>query len=97
MTKAFKIELYFIDTNGEGYTAEDIKEILQRKPLYADVKDIEEADIGEWADDHPLNYCRADIELYRSYFGEKSWKCNKEGNPYLPRNPDGTKKRGFIG
>jgi hypothetical protein len=55
MTNVYKIELCVIDHDDIG--AESIKELLENT-RYAtpSVVTIEEKDIGEWYDEHPLNY-----------------------------------------
>lgn len=57
--KAYKVTLFIIDLDRVG--GEDIRIILedQKYPnhcIHPDVKEIVEADIGEWSDEHPLNH-----------------------------------------
>lgn len=56
--KAYKLEILVVDTDGLG--AEEIKQVLEstRYPNWCispSVMKVEERDIGEWDDDHPLN------------------------------------------
>lgn len=52
--KAYKLEILVIDNECVG--KEDIITLIERtKYIYPQVKKVEEADIGEWTDDHPLN------------------------------------------
>ena len=56
--KAYKIEILVIDFDGLGESG--IKEALENASFPNDcvspnVKAITEKDIGEWADEHPLN------------------------------------------
>lgn len=52
----------------------------------------------------PTCGCDTCWDIWDKKYGEGPWQDNKgvwhpnpKGNPYLPRNPDGTKKVGFIG
>lgn len=67
MAKIFKVSGYFIDPNGD----------YSEKWLMGDLKDIdmishhlhvEEADIGEWDDENPLNYLNCDLAECEKYF-----------------------------
>lgn len=66
-TKAYKIELLIIDNEDIGIV--DIKEYLRStKHVYPQIKSVEEADIGEWHEDHPLNKrASADAEYERIF------------------------------
>lgn len=67
-----KIEIMVIDFDKVG--AKEIKEVIEntRYPnrcINPHVKSIQTVDIGEWDDDHPLNYrATADAE-YQRLFG----------------------------
>lgn len=69
--KAYKLEILIIDNDNIGGT--NIIEVLENQhyPNYCIspiVKDIVEADIGEWHDDHPLNKKSTyDIEYKRLF------------------------------
>lgn len=70
--KVYKIELMIIDHDEIG--EEEIIEILEntRYPnrcISPDVKKIESRDIGEWSDDHPLNFCSTQDAEYKRLFG----------------------------
>lgn len=56
--KAYKVEILIIDFDELGL--DEIKSVITnaRYPNHCmspDVKDIQEYDIGEWSDEHPLN------------------------------------------
>lgn len=68
--KAFKIELLVIDFENVG---SDIPRMIedQKYPNYCiapKVMSVQEADIGEWNDDHPLNKRRSKKEYYDTIF-----------------------------
>lgn len=57
--KAFKVELLIIDQDDIG--GEEIVSVLENVKypnwcIFPRVKNIVGVDIGEWADDHPLNF-----------------------------------------
>jgi hypothetical protein len=65
--KLHKLEVYVIDFDGSGVN--DIKTELQNTDFFhVVVKDSETADIGEWSDDHELNFGNASAETFRKYF-----------------------------
>jgi len=71
--KAFKVEILVVDHDELG--PEGIKRIIEvtKYPnwcLSPHVKDIEERDIGEWTDEHPLNRAPECEEEYRRLFKE---------------------------
>jgi hypothetical protein len=71
--KAYKITLLVIDHDGLGL--ERIREEIESAHyanhcISPNIKDIEERDIGTWADDHPLNKPKTcDVE-YSRLFGQ---------------------------
>jgi len=65
--KAYKVELLIIDFDQIGeeeirYQIEDTK--YSNHCISPKVKNIEERDIGEWRDDHPLNSLILEDEEY---------------------------------
>ncbi len=69
--KAYKLEILVIDNDGLG--AEEIKQVLEstRYPNWCispSVMKIEERDIGEWSDDHPLNQNSTIQQAYLDIF-----------------------------
>lgn len=72
--KAYKITLLVIDHDDVG---DRIKSVIegQRFPNHCispRVMDIETADIGEWTDEHPLNYINKQEAEFQKLFGGKS-------------------------
>lgn len=56
--KAYKVELLIIDFDNLG--PEGIKQEIEHNRyandcMFPEVKNIDERDLGEWTDDHPLN------------------------------------------
>jgi hypothetical protein len=65
--KAYKVEMIIVDFN--GYGLEELKLNLESMRFYnPDIIDILEGDIGEWDDDHPLNYKGTTKEEKLKYF-----------------------------
>jgi len=62
--KAYKVELLVLDLNNVGVCEETLCEDLEY--LFPQVMSIESKEIGEWDDDHPLNF--GDIEFYNNLF-----------------------------
>lgn len=72
--KAYKITLLFIDFDHVG--KDDAKALIEnaRLPNRIDpgtVMSIEEADIGEWHDDHALNKLKTMHQAFVALFGAK--------------------------
>lgn len=68
MAKIFKISGYAVDYNGD-YSPESIKrELFERMDMFGKHIEIEERDIGEFYDDHPLNYMDSPKEECEKYF-----------------------------
>lgn len=75
--KAYKVELLIIDHDEVG--VEDMKLILEEtkysnRCIHPTIMAVEEADIGEWDDDHPLNDTRTQKDEYRRLFGGPAGK-----------------------
>ena len=69
MAKVIKFSGYLVDPNG-CYGHDDIEYVLDRYLDDAVLKSlkIEEVDIGEWYDNHPLNYIDCGVEECEKYF-----------------------------
>ena len=69
MAKIIKFSGYLVDPNG-CYGHDDIEYVLDRYLYDAVLKSlkIEEVDIGEWYDNHPLNYIDCGVEECEKYF-----------------------------
>jgi len=69
--QVIKLEVIIIDMDGLG--AEEIKSVIenQRYPNHCispDVRKIEVREIGEWSDEHPMNYLnKRESELVRLF------------------------------
>lgn len=69
--KAYKVELLIVDHDNVGL--DGIKEVIEdtKYPNYCispNIMDIEEKDIGEWHDDHPLNLLSKMESEYKKLF-----------------------------
>ncbi len=69
--KAYKIEIFIIDFDKLG--KDGVVEELERVNFPNDcidlkVKDVQEVDIGEWHDDHPLNKRSTANDEYKRLF-----------------------------
>jgi len=65
--KAYKVEILVIDFDGLGSQGISDTFITARYPnhcMHPDIKSIEEYDIGEWDDDHPLNLNATSDDYY---------------------------------
>lgn len=72
MAKLFKVTTYIVDYNDE-FDASNVEEYL----IYATQRwfnlrhtQIADADLGEWDDDHPLNYINCPKAEFEKYFKE---------------------------
>lgn len=70
-TKAHKIELLIIDHDDVGI--EEIKDIIvnikyPNHCISPEIMDSKTVDIGEWTDDHPLNFHDTTEEEYKRLF-----------------------------
>jgi hypothetical protein len=68
--KAYKVELLIVDHDEIG--PDEMKIVIEntRYPNHCispDVMDIKSADIGEWSDNHPLNYTNCIAEYKRLF------------------------------
>lgn len=69
MAKIYKISGYVIDVNDE-WNENELRWLLERYDVTIKHFKADEADIGEWHDDHPLNYYKSDISECEKYFKE---------------------------
>ncbi|KKN70937.1 hypothetical protein LCGC14_0425390 [marine sediment metagenome] len=80
--KAYKVEILII--NFEELSQEETKDAIENANyagdcISPDVISIEEADIGEWSDDHPLNqYDKMKDEYTRMFHAPKVSKSGDE-------------------
>lgn len=72
MAKIFKVSGYIVDVNGGSNVDEVIAEVSSG--FYGMINQhihVEEADIGEWDDESPLNYDNCDLADCEKYFKRK--------------------------
>lgn len=62
--KAYRIVTYVMDLNHGMDKDEIIEELTRSRYLSIETGAIQEIDIGEWDDDHPLNSYETDTEAY---------------------------------
>ena len=69
--KAYKVEILIIDF--DGMSQDEVESVIENtkypnRCVSPNVMSIEEADIGEWHDDHPLNQCDKMKDEYAKIF-----------------------------
>lgn len=72
MAKLFKLTAYLTDIHG-SFGEQDLEDYIMwrlRDELFVDHIHLESADLGEWYDEHPLNYIDCPKEEYEKYFKE---------------------------
>ena len=75
MAKLFKISAYIVDMNDEFSTEDRIEDCLiycTQNDLNLEHIKIDSADIGEWEDNHPLNYVDCPKSEFEKYFKENA-------------------------
>ena len=73
MAKVFKISAYIVDIHDDFDTNDRLEDCLidcTRRNIELDHIQIESADIGEWHDDHPMNFYDCPLAEYEKYFKE---------------------------
>ena len=71
MAKIYKVTGYVVDFRDE-YDEDYIQLLIeQSSDLFTRHFHVDSADIGEWYDEHPLNYCNSDISECEKYFSEE--------------------------
>jgi hypothetical protein len=74
MAKLFKLTAYLTDIDG-SFGEQDLEDYIMwrlRDELLVDHVHLDCADIGEWHDDHPLNYMDCPEAEYEKYFKENT-------------------------
>ena len=69
MAKIYKFSGYIVDVNDE-YRESELQYILEGNDMSIRHFLVNSADIGEWHDDHPLNYYKCNISEFEKYFKE---------------------------
>ena len=71
MAKIYKVTGYVVDFRDE-YDEDYIRLLIeQSSDLFTRHFHVESADVGEWYDEHPLNYYNSDISECEKYFTEE--------------------------
>ena len=72
MAKIFKVSGYIVDVNGDSNVDEVIAEVSSGfDGMINQHIHVEEADIGKWNDESPLNYDNCDLADCEKYFKRK--------------------------
>lgn len=74
MAKLFKLTAYVVDYNDE-FSQRELIDILEYGPydIHLRQMEVDGADLGEWDDDHPLNYIDCPEAEYEKYFKENNY------------------------
>ena len=72
MAKLHKIQFYLLDYNNDFRTLEKLENYIQYTIRYGLPEHIHitSTDLGEWYDEHPLNYIDCPESEYEKYFKE---------------------------
>ena len=71
MAKIFKVSGYFVDANGVVDKEKFEGKLESLEDLFSHHLHVEEADIGKWNDESPLNYDNCDLADCEKYFKRK--------------------------
>lgn len=71
MANIFKVSGYFVDPNGDVDKDSFEAELEVLEDVFTQHLHIDEADIGEWDDESPLNYIDCDLADCEKYFKRK--------------------------
>ena len=78
MAKIYKISGYIIEIHDE-YNEDSIEFLIEQySDLFTKHFQVESVDIGEWYDEHPLNYRNSDISECEKYFTSAHWELHEE-------------------
>ena len=73
MAKLFKIQAYIVDPADEFYDSSSLEDCLiycTQNDLNLERLKIQSVDLGEWDDNHPLNYVDCPEAEFKKYFKE---------------------------
>ena len=73
MAKIHKISGYVVDVR-DRFEKESLEIAFERMDVYDQQLHVETADIGEWRDDHPLNYSNCDLCECEKWFAKEPTK-----------------------
>ena len=73
MAKLFKLTAYLVDYS-DAFDESNLEDYIMWRldDVSVDHAHLTSADIGEWHDDHPLNYYNCHEEEYEKYFKENT-------------------------
>ena len=77
MAKLFKIEAYFVDANNNFKTADDLADFLSWRTeqfIWLKHAHVDMVDMGEWHDEHPINYVHCPESEFEKYFKENNYE-----------------------
>lgn len=78
MAKIYKVTGYVVDFRGE-YDEDYIQLLIeQSSDLFTKHFQVESTDVGEWYDEHPLNYRNSDVLECAKYFKKANWELHEE-------------------
>ena len=84
-SKIYKVTGYVVDFRGE-YDEDYIKLLIdQSSDLFTKHFQVKSADIGEWYDEHPLNYRNSDVSKCEKYFSNEEtahWEWYEHANDW---------------
>lgn len=67
MSSIHKVIMYIVDIE-DDFNENELEYMFDRTDWWCRYNKVESADIGEWHDEHPLNYTNCPIETHESYF-----------------------------
>ena len=74
MAKLHKVQFYLLDYNDDFKGAQDLASYLESNIRYGLIEyvDVSTKDIGEFYDEHPLNYTNCPEAEFEKYFKENN-------------------------
>lgn len=67
MSSIHKVTMYVVDVD-DTFNKNELEYLFDRTDWFMRYDEVESADVGEWEDDHPLNYRKCPLEVHESYF-----------------------------
>jgi len=71
MARLHKISGYVVDID-ESFCKHDLENALERMDMIVHHASVESVDIGEWYDEHPLNYTDCNLEECEKWFSNSN-------------------------
>lgn len=69
MSSVHKVTMYVVDID-DSFNENELEILFDRTDWWSRYIKFKSADIGEFEDDHPLNYISCPLEKFESYFAE---------------------------